>query len=241
MSRPRLRIVKPGDYTEEFVPEAGECLLIRSDEHQGPDDRFRSKFSGLPFWPEQSEWPLCSGCGKPLTFVFQLHGGDVPGRFPGLPHMLSLFYCFSCNPWWDVDGKGFFLGLLPLGDLPLLPAKKTPMKPILPTRTVRLVPEEDFPHILDRSGSEGLTPDERELLSRKFPVRTSSKVGGWPAWENAPDFPACRFCGGETAFWGQISSGEPHGFVFGQNGRLFLFRCRRACRKEAFSISVQSE
>lgn len=237
MARPTLRLVRP----DEGDPLTRSCSVLLPDPSRSPNDRRVSKFGGLPFWVAQRPWPGCLGCGAPLSFLGQIRSDEFDAG-GGFARLFSCFYCFACAPWWDVGGKGFHAEWLPLGgDPPLLAAKHSPLRVrAVEPLALRVAPREDRPSLWDHPDAATLSPGQRDLLARQGPC-AASKMGGWPAWLQSPQKPACRHCGGDMHFLGQFSSGNPIRAEFGGHGRLFWFACDAGCRPDAISLLVQDE
>jgi len=241
--KPKLRIVKAGEDTGEPTVTSRDCYLLEADRLTKPTDRFISKFGGLPYLQDQS-WPVCKACKKPLSFVMQLRTDDAKGFLKGFPKMFSLFYCFSCRPWWDVDGKGFLARISAIdGNAKMLPAKNVPLeiynevKPI----AIKLTISEDYPTLQDVSYWDQYDLNVKEMLSQRYPNHGQSKLSGYASWVTKPDIPKCRHCGAKMNFLGQITSGEFHGVEWPDMGKMLIFSCEKSCREDAISIVIQGE
>lgn len=243
MSGPKLRIVKDGEEPDDPALKGKDCFVLKPDNEKKTHDRFISKFGDLPYLVSK-EWPVCLGCKKPLSFVFQLRTDDAKGFLSGFPKMLSMFYCFSCNPWWDVDSKGFLISMSPIdGNADFLPAKKIPLEVFKEVRPVAINMEKtiDYPSLQDDEHFKDYNLNIQEMLNSRFPNITDSKLSGYTSWLTKPDKPKCRYCNSEMDFLAQISSGEFHGVQWPDKGRLFIFACQKQCKTDAFSIVIQSE
>jgi len=222
-----------------------QAAVLKCSRYERPDSSFSSKFGDLPHLPESAGWPICSGCGQPLTFIAQFNLPQLGLEAVDNCDLALFFYCFGCRPFWDRDGRGFFAGFYGADPLEkLLPEKKmfidkSGQAPHV--CRVSAVMRNDYPQasgardllVLDDAAAE-------EYLSR-YQVIRSSKLGGWPAWKRLPDAPVCRHCGSEMLFFAQIASGEAHGLHFDGEGTLYLFRCAKTCRNDAFSLVIQDE
>ena len=51
------------------------------------------------------------------------------------------------------------------------------------------------------------------------------QVGGFPAWEQSPEYPACPGCGKTMLFVAQIDSGDNMGHCFWGDGMCYVFWC----------------
>lgn len=246
MTKTDLKIVKPGDAEAGNLADVkgASCFLMLPDREKSPRDRSISKIGGLPYLSKAMGWPNCLSCGDPLAFIGQFLHPRLHEALQGPMRILSFFYCFSCAPFWDVLGKGFFLGRIDMEEgAELLPIKKTPVlkHPDIRPVALRFSESTDYPDLQDRPGAKDVTAPVRELLLEQTPTVAGSKLGGFPAWLQRPDAPRCRFCGGTMHFLGQIDGGDFPGLVFADQGRVFMFECTKGCGGGSLSIVVQGE
>jgi hypothetical protein len=74
---------------------------IEASAKEGDVSATSSKFGGVPYLPEGTEWPQCGGCSQPMTFVAQLQLRDTGQELPNGDDFLVFFYCFECLPTDD--------------------------------------------------------------------------------------------------------------------------------------------
>src|SRR5712691_9245671 len=56
-----------------------------------------SKFGGTPYLETGEEWPTCSFCKKPLTFVCQVDLRKTKFKCPRGVAFFTFFYCWECG------------------------------------------------------------------------------------------------------------------------------------------------
>ena len=171
MTPPKLRVITGDEPHDDESPQEFVCFTFQADENHDPEQRRISKIGGLPYWPADNPWPCCSGCGKPLTFLFQVRTEDVLQVQFGSPRMLCFFYCYPCHPWWDIDGKGFLLTHIPYRPQDeLLAAKYCPLDtgPAPQPCAIRFRRHTDYPSLSELSS---LPEDEhlRALFLQRYP------------------------------------------------------------------------
>jgi uncharacterized protein YwqG len=62
---------------------------------EGDGDLRNSKFGGKPWLNNNEQWPICSNCGNPMRFFFQINLQEIPTELnDGFGNgILQLFYC----------------------------------------------------------------------------------------------------------------------------------------------------
>ena len=77
-----------------------------------PLARCVTKFGGFPYLLQNEQWPICSGCHRPMSFIFQANFRDLPGTFRlGDYDLLTFYYCLDCCPRSCQEAKGYRLQL----------------------------------------------------------------------------------------------------------------------------------
>lgn len=182
-----------------------------------------AKVGGAPEPVGAVRWPACASCGAPMRFLFQLP--HVPGKLDLAPY--AAVYVFQCeNPdtaceRWDAHaganavvavepGAASVEGTRPLG----VPYAEW---------NLGLVPAEEDTEALSVDVNEA-TDEQLAALDRALEEAPESKVGGVAGWVNGDATPEC--CGEPMRFVAQLAA-MPFGLAFGDNGRGYLFRCRR--------------
>lgn len=242
MTEPKLKLVKEGN-GQTALPEA-VCYVVEPVEASDPEDRMHSKYGGIPYLPATLDWPICRGCGRPLSFLAQFRSDDAPWLYRGFPRMLVFFYCFHCAPWWDVDGRGFYLRCFDIRhDFELFQPKLAPIEdvPFMAPQRLRFQRKTDYPSPQDHATFKGLSPGALAETQRRSPNVTQSKLGGFPSWLQKADVPRCRFCRRRMGFTGQVNTGDAEGMILGEAARIFLFACPGGCKPQTFSIVAQTE
>ncbi len=243
MASPKLHLVKENESQDTYQPDASVCYLIEPDPESNSEQRLISKLGGLPYWPASHPWPCCTGCGEPLTFIFQVRTDDVMRVQFGPPRMICFFYCYNCHPWWDVEGKGFLLTYLPFNaNEKLLAAKHSPLDTgaVPVQQALKFIEESDYP-ISQELESFPEDENQRELFRQSFPNRTESKIGGFPSWLQKADIPRCPKSHQPMEFIGQLNSNRKWNVIFPDMGRVLFFRNPEADSSHSNSIVIQSE
>lgn len=209
-----------------------------------------SKFSGMPWIGAGAPWPACGVCAQPLQLFVQLDLGRLPADFGA--GLLQLFYCTngSCageggwEPFADdlsrvrvvqPDGPGqgstvphragYFparriVGWQPLSDLPS-PAEHGQLG---------LQYTYDFKAgtTLLQCPELGLVFDDvrDDALAEKIAnAGGGDKLGGWPAWVQGAEYPACPRCARPMRLLFQVDSEDDVPFMFGDAGCGHVTQC----------------
>ncbi|MGW8361107.1 hypothetical protein ACWGK1_11115 [Streptomyces wedmorensis] len=195
-----------------------------------------SSIGGPLLWPADEPWPMCAEQDhyKPLAPpvgpepvamvpVVQLYAWDVPDLvFPAGADLLQILWCplvhedgqYAANPrlhWRSavVTAAGAIAGEPPRphtaeGDY--LPRPCT----LSPTTAVEY-PNWDLPEGLSALLGERFEALKEERGYDYFEVATTqqSKVGGYPAWTQQPDWPDCADCGTRMEHLLSVTATEP--------------------------------
>ncbi len=235
-----------GGFNEGAVEGIGrEAALVKYNTHRLPRERSISKFGELPYLPDGKGWPVCSSCGKPLTFISQYNFTEAGLTLSKDYDLLTFYYCFDCKPWWDVAGRGFLAKAYYADPLvKLLPEKlaavddsgRGPKACEIDFKVFR-----DYPSAPEAARLLVLEEEVEKHYGEKYSPEVRGKIGGWPAWHQLTDTPVCRHCGGAMRLAAQIPSGEAHGLDWDGHGCMYIFVCEELCRRDAFSIVLQGE
>ncbi|MFD5316104.1 hypothetical protein [Streptomyces sp. NPDC127098] len=225
-----------------------------------------SSVGGPLLWPADEPWPMCGAEGhyeplrrptevvgpEPVAMVpvVQLYARDVPELpFPAGTDVLQVVWCpllhddgidaVSPRLYWRDEravGAGTLRSDRPepyTADEDFVPRPCT----VTPTRAVEY-PNGDLPEGLGEALTDRFDEVERRFGVSYFDAATTiqSKVGGYPGWTQAPDWPTCR-CGRrmahllsvtatETGPWhGDDDADAGHGMDMGDLGGVYLFVC----------------
>jgi Domain of unknown function (DUF1963) len=221
-----------------------EARASRLAEEMGASERF----GGAPYAEAGDEWPLCSGCGGPMTFVAQLVERD-DGR------LLVFFYCFRCNPWGLEDEAPGMWAVRAYSEAAVARCVRV-APPAVPE--LELVPcvvaARDVSVLPDWDGVEVFAPDATELCQRidaNSPWEAYSAgvlqlgclddfatlVGGYPRWVQGESAQTCPECGAALDFVAQIDSEQNANLMWGDAGLVYLFRC--PTHRSAFALRLQ--
>jgi hypothetical protein len=191
-----------------------------------------SKLSGTPWLRPGESWPACGNCGRPMQLFVQIHARDLPAGAadPLGGRLLQFFYCTSEEPLCEVECEAFFPGarstLLRLADArgSAAPPATRPPGEFPPLRLVGWEEVDDYPGHDEDVGVE-LTDAEWDAFYALDYPRPGDKWGGWPAWIQAAEYPACPECGREMALLFQVDSQCNRPFMFGDLGTGHITQC----------------
>ena len=171
--------------------------------------------------------PLCRCCGKNMHLLLQADLTDPSFRYLGLKSLGYLFVltCMNClsylSPmYYRVEYRGSKIVVL----------REQPVRCI-----------DNYPHPLDEHpvSCRGLVKDDYPLteddLSRLISREGKHQLGGTPIWIQDEEHISCVACGTEMEYIAIVDSelyvgedGFPtHGHMFGDEGILYTFMCRR--------------
>ncbi|MFB6676191.1 DUF1963 domain-containing protein [Streptomyces sp. NPDC056390] len=215
-----------------------------------------SSLGGPMLWPVDEPWPSCGQPGHwawpnekgpagtiPMVPVIQLFARDVPElQFPEGMDVLQLVWCPLIHPqdqagaalpklYWRSETNVLATGAL--RDIPapqegeyeeeFMPSPCT----VSPT-SVREYPNWDLPQELQQT----LQPRIDELEERfgmeytQLACALQNKVGGYPAWNQSPDWPACQR-GHHMEHLLSVTPEEDLDMVMGDLGGIYVFLCRQ--------------
>ena len=127
-------------------------------------------------------WPVCAGCGAPLRHVVQLLGDALPEPLARSPHVIQLFVCDrGCNLG---DGSGISVAAHPPEGL-VETIHPSPDAASLGGGVTGWLERPEDPH-----PDEGLTGASDAGFDDADPRPWHcDKLGGWPCWEQGPQWP----------------------------------------------------
>lgn len=217
-------------------------------ENQGAETRF----AGSPYAEKGDEAPVCQGCGKPLTFIFQYrdsYNKDMEGK--GELH--SVYYCFDCTPIGRAEeekGQWAVITHKEPEASKFVEQKENVSKIFKPTScclsNAFLLPdyetiENNFPEIAELceeiDGDDPLSAYEDAGNEIDCLMEPSTTLGGYPIWIQGEGSQVCPKCGGEVELAVQIDSEEAVDLMFGDAGCLYVFRCPK--HKDEYAIEMQ--
>lgn len=210
-----------------------------------------SRFSGIPWLPEDEDWPVCPNCGQPRQLLLQLDLATLPARPEGCPEkgLLQLFYCTNSEDECGVQLEGW-RPFSPNAVVRIVnaasPGRAFGRSPVPdafpPRRIVGWQRKDDYPK--DSEASEfgvKLTDDEDkvedvfdELTDADIPVR-GEKLMGWPNWVQGVEYPSCPECGRRMTYLFQIASEHNLPFMFGDSGTGHITFCLNHPSRLAFA------
>ncbi|MFB8396714.1 hypothetical protein [Streptomyces yangpuensis] len=220
----------------ELTGTAREVTLLypRAGE-PGPGD---SSIGGPLLWPADEPWPMCAEpdhykpLGAPvgpepvaMVPVAQLYARDVPGLvFPAGTDLLQLLWCplvheddqYAANPSLHWRSAALTAADVAAGEPP---RPHTAEEDYLPRPcTLSPTPAVEYPNWDMPKGLGALLEERFEALEEErgfchFDVATTqqSKIGGYPAWTQGPDWPDCAGCGARMEHLLSVTGTEPGG------------------------------
>ena len=211
-----------------------------------------SKFAGTPLLNAGEGWPACGACGEPLELFLQLDLDALPDELGGRHGggLLQLFYCVGdCEPGWEpfnAEGVSLCRVLPPGTGEPAAEATGT----FPPKRIVGWERFADRPHGMEHDDLGLVTeyhfdavphrPVEvtcpelglrfegmptAEAIGEGVTAGGGDKLGGWPAWVQGVEYPACPECGATMGLLFQLDSEDNLPFMFGDCGTGHVTQC----------------
>jgi uncharacterized protein YwqG len=203
--------------------------------------RFVTHIGGTnPYLPTGRTWPQCEGCGRPLSFLWQVDFTDFGGVGTLVSQgLFQFFYCWFCFPFAGRD-HGFVCRWYPGYNrahaenepqiaCPDLEARHTGPYRVIPHSFLSLpdvfthtnpVPDE----VMSRSIGHGRTT-VWSLYRRLLPQRALTQLGGYPTWIQPTDeTPSCPVCRSDAVFVGALGT-EDSDLLGGDAGYWYFFAC----------------
>ncbi len=221
-----------------------------------------SKFGGLPNLNSFNSYPCCDVCHTPLNFLLQLYKDEFPELY--FPEDKDLFQLFRC-PNGDCAGAYtdyadlkmfhyyFRNDTSKVSEIRLPPSNPSKMEIPVPDCYLKPVTVSDYP-MYDDYGDElnemesiyGENLHEFYLDNHETIQRT--KIGGWPSFTQAANYPVCE-CGMNKVFFFQLSSDDPedkienpkanhfspHHIMIGDLGNIYYYVCQNCGEKSVES------
>src|ERR1041385_8293909 len=161
----------------------------------------RTKLGGIPWWPQGITRPSCSS-GHQMAFIAQVSLSDVPGL--NSSGLLSFHYCLECVYEGSMafghgfDGAGYRVDVFPSSQLVARDHLGQVAETVVPDCSVAFrgvieIPTPDDAGInwedLPFDYAENKTGDLDENVYPGLVHVARSKVGGWPTWVQAAQWP----------------------------------------------------
>ena len=209
-----------------------------------------ARFGGAPLLAADEPWPSCEGCRRPMQFFVQLPLASLPAGFAVRGEgLLQLFLCARddgrCETWRPFSGTHVVRLLTgpasavshPLGLAPF-PARSVERWTELldyphpeEHQALGLAYEYDFPNMRVSVACADLGVELRDLDIELDVAETiadaarGDKLGGWPAWVQRAEYPACPRCGRRMDLVLQLASEDNLPYMFGDVGRGHITQC----------------
>jgi hypothetical protein len=208
------------------------------------------RFAGPSYAEAGEKAPVCDGCGKPLSFIFQFRPGPDEKKSTGPLH--CVFYCFNCMPIGrPEEEKGQWL--VRVYDTPTLEKfaggtgvnkKLTPCSCSL-TKVANLPDyetlENHYPEVAalceEIDGEDPISAYEEAGVEIGCEMEPFTSIGGYPIWIQGEGTQVCPVCGKDAEFVAQIDSESGAGLMWGDAGCLYIFCCPD--HKDGFAIEMQ--
>lgn len=211
-----------------------------------------TKVGGAPWWPRDRPRPVCD-LGHGMAFTAQVRLSDVPG-LADETGLLSFHYCLSCTHEGrmsfgrtDAENRGYAvtllenieappdgLGLATPGCLPEMRVAFSDADEVLGIEDASALGLELPPDLF----SEG-EDDFDEDVGRGLVHVARSKLGGWPHWQQFPEWPTCRE-GRRMKFVMQLDYELGEESPWAGGGYAYLFVCGRECGQREADLVVQT-
>ncbi|MER5491651.1 hypothetical protein [Streptomyces sp. NPDC002490] len=231
----------------ELAPLARRTTVLRPK--RGAPTPQESSLGGPLLWPRDTPWPFCDrrdhhdGVGTvppgpvPMVPVLQLFARDVPDLpFPEGADVLQLLWCTLLHP--DEPSEAVRPALHWRTESAIVPSGRPDEVPrpadgeyeadFLPNPcTLSPVEALDHPH---RDLSEELrtlvlrAEEEHGFFLTELACVLESKVGGYPAWTQLPDWPSCA-AGHRMAHLLSVTGDDEVDMDMGDAGGVYLFVC----------------
>lgn len=229
-----------------------ECIRVTPEKPGFTDAQaIAVRLGGSAYAEAGDKAPICSGCGKPLSFIFQFRAAYDEKLKPSGP-LLTVFYCFNCTPIGRPDEeKGQWLVKShPAPDVAKFVAGIGVNKELVPCtcdlRKVSVLPdyetiEEKFPKIA--ALCEQIDPEDPVSAYEEIGLETGcemepfTSIGGYPIWIQGEGSQVCPVCKKAVELVAQIDSESGVNLMWGDAGCLYIFRCPE--HKDAFAMEMQ--
>lgn len=194
----------------EHAPEGEAVAKLpgRRSWHVGGKTRSNDVWGGVPKGVPQREWPACAECEAPMIHVATFHAH--PERLPLTKHAAVM--AFVCGgelcEFWDPESGANKVLLRTAKDL----AKGTLMA----------APEGADTAKKRVHSYEEVFEIDNELEPNAPSPKDCDKVGGYPAWLQGDDTPACGSCKRAMRFVAQLNE---HDLNFTGGGMAYIFVC----------------
>lgn len=232
-----------------FIRPTRRLLLTPGDAGPAPV----TKIGGAPWWPRDRPRPAC-GHGHQMAFIAQVRLSDVPAH--GDDALLSFHYCLECadegrmsfgRSEAQAGQDGYVVARIAVDATG--PDEKGIVAPTcLPSMGVAFAEtdevlgledawalELELPPDLFSEGEDDL--DENIGLGLVHVAR--SKIGGWPHWQQTPEWPTCSE-GRRMRFVLQLDHELGEEAPWAGGGYAYLFACGPECVHPGGELVIQT-
>lgn len=222
--------------------------VVRDSEKQVS---LNSKIGGLAYLPAEEEHPYCPFCQLPLTLFLQLNPQQLPDAHDlDLPpdQLIQLFYCTNRQAGCELKAEAWLpYARSEKARLVAIPADAPEFSELPDSirerqydekRITNWVEAEEYPDWHEMQlGQAGLSEEDVQQLEadeRTIP-KAGDKLGGWPYWIQAVEYPHCPECQLQMQMIFQLDSNLNLPYMFGDSGIAHLHQCRLHKHQLAFS------
>jgi hypothetical protein len=201
----------------------------------------RSGFGGSPYLAAGVEHPACPRCGNPMALFVQLRLDELPEAIrPAGEGLIQLLYCITlqgADRMCEIElgaGAPFAAGEV----VRMVAAEGGSVSPVPPAfppqRITGWYTRPDVPSCQELEEELGVDVED-ELMDRLLDLqgkfggslpRPGDKMGGWPAWVQAVEYPDCTTCGRRMSYVIQIDSEDHIPYMFQDGGTGHVAQCQ---------------
>jgi uncharacterized protein YwqG len=201
-------------------------------------------FGGKPYFEAGEEWPVCSKCEKPLTFIAQIDPAAGFHRKPVDIGLFTFFYCHDCFPWGlsDEEKGQWAVRFYRSPSFARCTPQQPPSAPEWSTRpcfaaveSVVVYPKWDEIDYWSKEAGEAAERGNDESPWEEYDETVkalggltdfATTVGGYACWVQSEEIFDCGICGRRLELLAQIDSESEAGLGWGDAGLVYLFFCR---------------
>ena len=257
-NKKEIKIVKVEISAEDRLKKALNCLkkecirVMPSKSGFDKSQAIETRFGGSAYAEHGDKAPVCKGCGKPLTFIFQYRDSYNKELKPsGSLH--SVYYCFDCTPIGrpeEEEGQWAVVTHEEPEVSKFVEQKENVSRKFKPTACelskVYILPdyetiENNFPEIAELCEAidceDPMSAYEDAGNEAGVLMEPSTTIGGYPVWIQGESSQLCPKCGGDVELAVQIDSEDAVNLMFGDAGCLYVFKCPK--HKDEYTMEMQ--
>jgi uncharacterized protein YwqG len=194
---------------------------------EGDGGILSSKFSGMPWFAKNEDWPNCGRCSQHMNFFLQLSLESLPNELQGKfgDGLLQMFYCTNCDDWEPFSATHLVRLVYPKGvgnSLITLPNHSFPAQRIIGWALFSDYPNyEEWDDLnIPVQVSNMVAEAVEDILAKE-----GDKLAGWPYWVQGVEYPSCPMCNRQMQLVFQLDSNDNLDFMFGDAGCGHITQC----------------